>query len=146
MEKALGQQESFETGISDAEVLFEFAETDEASAGELADLIEKLDRDVTAAETESLLSGETDANNAICSIQAGAGGAVCAAASLQLAAARPNFMTFECMIFPNPLRDELLVEPVGMMDSLVDGQLAIPDRPGIGAELDMAVVERWMER
>lgn len=74
LEKALGQQESFETGISDAEVLFEFAETDEASAGELAELIEKLDRDVTAAETESLLSGETDANNAICSIQAGAGG------------------------------------------------------------------------
>lgn len=76
----------------------------------------------------------------------GASGAVCAAASLQLAAAMPNFMTFECMIFPNPLRDQLLVEPVGMMDSLIDGQLAIPDRPGIGAELDMAVVERWMER
>jgi peptide chain release factor 2 len=29
---------------------------------------------VSAAETQSLLSGETDANNAICSIQAGAGG------------------------------------------------------------------------
>lgn len=74
MEKALGQQEAFETGISDAEVLFEFAETDEASAGELAELIERLEREVNAAETESLLSGETDANNAICSIQAGAGG------------------------------------------------------------------------
>jgi len=74
VEKALAQQKDFETGISDAEVLFEFAETDEASAAELATLIEKLDRDVTTAETESLLSGETDANNAICSIQAGAGG------------------------------------------------------------------------
>lgn len=55
-------------------MLFEFAETDEDSAGELQNLIARLDRDVTAAETQSLLSGDTDANNAICSIQAGAGG------------------------------------------------------------------------
>lgn len=60
--------------MSDAEVLFEFAETDAASAKELEPLITKLERDVTAAEVQSLLSGETDANNAICSLQAGAGG------------------------------------------------------------------------
>lgn len=67
-------QESFETGISDAEVLFEFAQTDSASAGELETLIRRLEREVGDAEIRSLLSGETDANNAICSIQAGAGG------------------------------------------------------------------------
>lgn len=74
IEKALQQQKDFETGVSDAEVLFEFAQTDAASAKELEKLIGDLDRDVTAAEVQSLLSGETDANNAICSLQAGAGG------------------------------------------------------------------------
>jgi peptide chain release factor 2 len=74
IEKALQQQKDFETGVSDAEVLFEFANTDADSAKELETLIGDLERDVTAAEIQSLLSGETDANNAICSLQAGAGG------------------------------------------------------------------------
>ncbi len=73
-EKALQQQKDFETGVSDAEVLFEFAESDADSAKELEALISKLEREVTEAEVQSLLSGETDANNAICSLQAGAGG------------------------------------------------------------------------
>ena len=60
--------------MSDAEVLFEFAETDADSASELEQLIKRLDREVSQAEVQSLLSGETDANNAICSIQSGAGG------------------------------------------------------------------------
>jgi len=67
-------QESFETGISDAEVLFEFAQTDTASAGELGTLIVRLEREVGDAEIKSLLSGENDLSNAICSIQSGAGG------------------------------------------------------------------------
>ncbi len=74
IEKALAQQENFESGISDAEVLFEFAESDESSLNELNDLIVKLETETGDAETQSLLSGETDANNAICSIQSGAGG------------------------------------------------------------------------
>ena len=74
IERALKQQEDFETGVSDAEVLFEFAAEDADSAKELTALIEKLDKQVSEAETQSLLSGETDANNAICSIQSGAGG------------------------------------------------------------------------
>ena len=74
LEKALTQQENFETGVSDAEVLFEFAESDENSVKELNDLIVKLELETGEAETQSLLSGETDPNNAICSIQAGAGG------------------------------------------------------------------------
>ena len=74
IEKALEQQSNFETGISDAEVLLDFAKTDADSAKELEQLIKRLDREVSAVETQSLLSGETDVNNAICSIQAGAGG------------------------------------------------------------------------
>jgi peptide chain release factor 2 len=54
--------------------LFEFAESDADSARELDQLIKRLDREVGEAEIENLLCGDTDANNAICSIQAGAGG------------------------------------------------------------------------
>jgi peptide chain release factor 2 len=54
--------------------LTEFAETDADSGKELSVLITKLETDVDEAETEALLSGESDPNNAICSIQAGAGG------------------------------------------------------------------------
>ncbi len=74
IERALKQQAAFETGVSDAEVLFEFAAEDPDSAIELVKLIDGLEKQVDAAEIESLLSGETDVNNAICSIQAGAGG------------------------------------------------------------------------
>jgi len=74
IEKALERQKSFETGVSDAEVLFEFAQDDPDSASELETLINRLDKEVAEAEIESLLSGETDPNNAICSIQSGAGG------------------------------------------------------------------------
>jgi len=74
IERALQGQEKFETAISDAEILVEFAETDENSVRELNDLIVNLEGEVDTAITEALLSGETDANNAICSIQAGAGG------------------------------------------------------------------------
>jgi len=55
-------------------VLFEFAETDVILVHELNDLIAKLEKEVDEARTEALLSGQTDANNAICSIQSGAGG------------------------------------------------------------------------
>ena len=74
LEKAVQRQESFESKISDAEVLFEFAETDEGSLKELSELIERLEKEISEAETEALLSGQNDASNAICSIQAGAGG------------------------------------------------------------------------
>jgi peptide chain release factor 2 len=74
LEKALAQHENFESGVSDAEVLIEFAESDESSFNELGSLMNRLETQVAEAETQSLLSGETDANNAICSIQSGAGG------------------------------------------------------------------------
>jgi peptide chain release factor 2 len=74
LEREINRQNFFMTSISDAEVLFEFAESDESSLSDLSELITKLETEVAEAETQSLLSGETDLNNAICSIQAGAGG------------------------------------------------------------------------
>lgn len=74
IERALQAQEKFETAVSDAEVLLEFAESDENSLKELQELLENLDEEVSSATTEALLSEPNDANNAICSIQAGAGG------------------------------------------------------------------------
>jgi peptide chain release factor 2 len=55
-------------------VLFEFAEEDEESLRELRALVERLEHEVDQAETEMLLSGESDALNAICTIHPGAGG------------------------------------------------------------------------
>ena len=63
-------------------------------------------------------------------------GAVCVAASLQLAAAAENCLVVECMVYDNPLRQALLVEPVGDPATLVDGCLPIPDGPGLGIALD----------
>jgi len=60
--------------VSDVEVLSEFAEADADSAAELKQLVMTLEKEVEEAETETLLSGESDPNSAICSIQAGAGG------------------------------------------------------------------------
>lgn len=74
VEKAITSQKHFETSLEDAEVLFEFAESDKSSLEEVSTLLEKLGKDVSDAEIQSLLSGETDSNNAICSLQAGAGG------------------------------------------------------------------------
>jgi galactonate dehydratase len=63
-------------------------------------------------------------------------GAICVAASLQLAAAAENCITFECMVYENPLREALLAVPVGDPTTMTDGRLPIPDGPGLGIALD----------
>ena len=55
-------------------MLFEFAEEDESSVNELRELLERLEHEILQAETETLLAGENDARNAICTIHPGAGG------------------------------------------------------------------------
>ena len=67
-------------------------------------------------------------------------GAICVAASLQLAAAAETLRTFECMVYDNPLRDALAQAPVGEAAGLVDGQLAVPQGPGLGIEIDRDVL------
>jgi peptide chain release factor 2 len=74
LEKSVARHEKFESEVSDASVLFEFAEEDAESLKELRALVERLRREVAEAETEMLLSGEQDARNAICTIHPGAGG------------------------------------------------------------------------
>ena len=68
-------------------------------------------------------------------------GAICVAASLHLAAAAETFRTFECMVYDNPLRDDLCVPRVGSAGQLVDGELPVPQSPGLGIELDRAVLD-----
>jgi peptide chain release factor 2 len=74
LERIIARQESFESAIADASVLFEFAEEDEDSLSELRALLERLTREIGQAETEMLLAGENDLLNAICTIHPGAGG------------------------------------------------------------------------
>lgn len=70
-------------------------------------------------------------------------GAICVAASLHLASAMPAFRIFECMVFDNPLRDELTTAPVGDRRSLVDGTLEVPQGPGLGVEVDRKALAKF---
>jgi peptide chain release factor 2 len=74
VQRTIERQEKFASEIADAGVLFEFAETDEASLHELRELLGRLEHEIVAAESETLLAGENDARNAICTIHPGAGG------------------------------------------------------------------------
>ncbi|MCA1633757.1 MAG: peptide chain release factor 2 [Acidobacteria bacterium] len=74
LERVVKRQEAFESAVADAAVLFEFAEEDKASLAELRALVERVEGEVSEAETEMLLSGEHDARHAICTIHPGAGG------------------------------------------------------------------------
>lgn len=69
-------------------------------------------------------------------------GAICVAASLQLAAAAETLRTFECMVYANPLRDSFTHPVVGEGSQLIDGQLAVPQGPGLGIEIDRDMLMR----
>ena len=63
-------------------------------------------------------------------------GGICSAASVHLAAAAEAFLTFECMVFDNPLRQALTVPVRGDVGGLrPDGTLPVPDAPGLGVVL-----------
>jgi len=76
----------------------------------------------------------------------GFSGAICAAASLHLAATATNFDAYECMIFASPLRDTITTKPVASRESLVDGYLALPEGPGLGVEIDENALEQFLIR
>jgi L-alanine-DL-glutamate epimerase-like enolase superfamily enzyme len=69
--------------------------------------------------------------------------AVCVAATLHLAAAAPNFQTYECIYTTNPLRERLAKAPVGGPGQLVDGTIPVPAGPGLGVDLDPDVIRRF---
>lgn len=75
----------------------------------------------------------------------GGGGAVSAAANLQLSAALPNFLTYESMIFKSPLREELATTRVGLVDP-ADGMVPVPEGPGLGIEINLATLEKYRTR
>lgn len=64
--------------------------------------------------------------------------AVAVIANAHVVAAMPNGLTVEMDQTGNPMIDDLLVEPL----SVKDGLLALNNRPGLGIELNHAVIER----
>jgi L-alanine-DL-glutamate epimerase-like enolase superfamily enzyme len=67
----------------------------------------------------------------------GVGSAVGVAAALQFAAATPNVPVYEYNRLPNPLRDDLA------SFELRDGELVVPDGPGLGIELDEDLIRHY---
>jgi L-alanine-DL-glutamate epimerase-like enolase superfamily enzyme len=67
-------------------------------------------------------------------------GAVLLVASLHFCAAIPNGLVLEWDQNPNAIREELLKEPLRLE---TDGTVRVPERPGLGIELDRAAVERY---
>src|SRR5271170_1061760 len=61
-------------------------------------------------------------------------------AALHFVAAVPNGLVLEWDQNPNAIRDELLKEPLRLES---DGTVKLPERPGLGIELDRAAVERF---
>lgn len=71
-------------------------------------------------------------------------GGICSAASVHLAAAAEAFLTFECMVFDNPLRQALTVPVRGDVGSLEpDGTLPVPDAPGLGVALAPGALDQF---
>lgn len=60
-------------------------------------------------------------------------------ASLHVAASVPNLMTYEYFFAPNPLRD-LFAEP---FPEPREGMIDVPQRPGLGLELDERVLKKF---
>jgi L-alanine-DL-glutamate epimerase-like enolase superfamily enzyme len=67
-------------------------------------------------------------------------GAVLLVASLHFAAATANALALEWDQNPNAVREDLLREPLRLE---ADGTVRVPERPGLGIELDRAAVERY---
>lgn len=66
--------------------------------------------------------------------------AVASVANMHLIASLPNAGLLEFDQNPNPLRTELLTEPIEV-DS--DGRVRMPERPGLGIELNKETVDRY---
>ncbi len=71
----------------------------------------------------------------------GASGAISIAATLQFAASLSNFYMFEHMYTENPLREEILKEPVLGCEM---GFISVPSGHGLGIEIDHEKLKRYM--
>ncbi|MGL4484025.1 MAG: peptide chain release factor 2 [Anaerovoracaceae bacterium] len=74
LENKLNEFETVYSAYEDLEVLLEMAEEDSSMEKELDDSFVKLKKEIEDLRIKTLLSGEYDANSAILSINAGAGG------------------------------------------------------------------------
>ncbi len=61
------------------------------------------------------------------------------AAHLHLLSAIPNALICEFQQVANPLREELLNQPIKM----VNGEIVIPDEPGLGIHIDDEIIEKY---
>ena len=75
----------------------------------------------------------------------GFSGAVCVAATIQLAAAAGNFYAIETMVIPNPLREALdrWSPSAPRRSSRTKGEIPVPPAPGLGIDLDLDAIERF---
>ena len=64
------------------------------------------------------------------------------AAHLHLLSAIPNAFICEFQQIANPLREELLNQPIKM----IDGELEVPDEPGLGIHLTDEIIEKYPYR
>jgi galactonate dehydratase len=71
----------------------------------------------------------------------GMSGIVCETASVHLAAAMPNFRLLECECDRSPFKTELADLKPGCLRQK-DGTLDVPDKPGLGIEIDWQAVAR----
>ena len=65
--------------------------------------------------------------------------AIITAASIHLTAATPNHIVMEIKPYRNPMQHELVKEPFEPRD----GYLDVPEKPGLGIEVDEAVVRKY---
>ena len=61
------------------------------------------------------------------------------AAHLHLLAAIPNALICEYQQIPNPLREELFVEPL----RFENGEIVIPDTPGLGVFINDDIIRKY---
>lgn len=67
------------------------------------------------------------------------GGALMFAAGLQICAVSPSAFIIEYSLLPNPLQRELAVDPI----TVENGQVTIPDRPGLGVTINREFVKEY---
>jgi galactonate dehydratase len=70
------------------------------------------------------------------------GGPIATAASLHLLASIPNYYVLEQLEGERALRDSICVEPL----KIEDGCFVLPERPGLGIELDFKAIEHQTSR
>jgi len=73
--ETISQWKAYQRGLDDAEIFLEMAEAGDADAStEVEHQVTRLEKEITQAELERMLSGEHDAGNAIVNLHPGAGG------------------------------------------------------------------------